>query len=297
MLSEIKLLLVCPDDKKDLILKDSNLVCSNCQRIFEINENIIDLRPKVKKVLEFSDQIESNYDTYYDNLFVNTKKNKNTFGIISNSVPKGFVDETISQIKNHIKNTDIVCDIAAGSGDYSIPLAKVCKIMLHCDLDLEGIKISQKRANSENIKNIFFLITDYFSLPFKSKKMDLVYSIDVIERGEKHDKFLLEQIIKIVKNKGKILFDYHTSERKNITRQIPKEIGTYSKKEINELVKNFPLKKINSIGTGYLPQLRNWRNFEYKILNTILKKIKLPSARILLIYSIIDTKAKQINLS
>tara|TARA_B110000495_G_C22950436_1_gene556595 strand:+ start:195 stop:1073 length:879 start_codon:yes stop_codon:yes gene_type:complete len=292
MLSEIKSLLICPDDKNDLIIKDSDLVCQKCQRIFETKNNIIDLRPKVKKVLELSDQIESNYDTYYNKLFKNEERKEGTFGIISNSIPKGFVDETISHIKNHIKNTDIVCDIAAGSGDYSIPLAKECKIMIHCDLDLEGIKISQKKADSENIKNIFFLVTDYFSLPFKEKKIELVYTIDVIVRGRKHDESVLKEIVKIVKNEGKILFDYHTSERKRITRLTNDEIETYSKGEISKLLKKNSLKKINSIGTGYLPQLRNWGKMEYKILNAISKKFKLPPARILLIYSVIDKKTK-----
>lgn len=290
MLSEIKSLLICPDDKRDLILNDSSLVCPNCQRIFEIKGNFIDLRPKLKKVFEFSDQIEINYDAYYDSLLTNKQKKEDVFGVISNSVPQGFVRETISNIKKYIKNTDIVCDIAAGSGDYSIPLAKECKIMLHCDLDLEGIKISQKRAEFKNIKNIFFLAADYFSLPFKNKKIDLAYTIDVIERGKKHDKFLLEQIIKIVRNEGLILFDYHTAERKKITRQSPEKIGTYSKKEINELLKNFSLKRINSIGTGYLPQLRNWKNLEYKIFNTVLKFCKIPSARILLICQVLESK-------
>ena len=273
---EVSSILICPDDFSDLNFNQDFCICPKCNRIFVMKENFIELKPHGNK----QKIDENNYKEYYENLLKIGKDEKiGTFGLISRSVSSGFVKETLSHIKEHIKKDMIVCDIGAGSGDYSIDLAKNCKYILHCDLDLEGIKIAQNKAKTEHLKNIIFLCCDYLKLPLKSDKLDLVYSIDILERGKKHEENLLREIFRIVKNQGLAIVDFHSKERKKVTQVENSEIVAYSKEEIVLLIKKFNFKLEKILGTGFIPQVKKWSNSQYGFLNPIAKTLSFPPAR------------------
>ena len=61
------------------------------------------------------------------------------------------------------------------------------------------------------------------------------------------------------------MFDCHTSERYTLTRTKNEYLITYSKKEISKLLETLSLGIIEIGQTGFLPQIRNWSNFEYNI--------------------------------
>lgn len=281
---EIMHLFVCPDDYSELIFSEDMLSCKYCKRKFTIDGNLIDFRPKKEIKIVDKEKINSIYRSYYKNLIKDGLPGKDfgTFGLVSNSVSKGFVKETLLYIQHFLKKNNIVCDIGAGTGDYSIELAKSCKIMLHCDLDTNGIRLARENAQIKKIDNIFFLMCDYFKLPFKNKVIDLAYTIDIIERGILHDTKVLQEILRITKDEGSIIFDCHAKERSKLTKRYPKEINLYSNDEIKELVKKIELKVVEIVGTGFIPQIRKWSSIEYCILNPIAKKMLFPPARWLL---------------
>jgi SAM-dependent methyltransferase len=277
---EIIDLLFCPDDNSSIILNDNELICATCKRKFSVKENIIDMRPKNKININYDDK-KIVYSDYYESVLKDG--NGAQFGLSSKSVPEGFIVETFNQLELHLKPNSIVCDIGAATGDYSVLLAKKCKLMIHCDLDLNGLLVAQKKAIQEKVNNILFFRCDYFQIPFRNETIDLAYSIDVVERGIDHDQKILKEISRIIKLKGTLIFDYHTKERTKLTRVHQIALSVYSHNEIKNLIDKLPFLKSNFIGTGYLPLLRNWSNFEYSICNQLSKFLKFPPARELVI--------------
>lgn len=288
IIHQIISLLSCPDDGSNLKLERNILSCISCNREFLIKENIIDLRSKKKATITKLGEIEQIYDSYYDSLITKGEPDKyGSFGLHSKSISEGFVNETFLYLKNFFKKSSIICDIGAGTGDYSVNLAKNCHIMLHCDLDLKGITISQAKAKSKGINNIFFLLCDYFKLPLNNKSIDLAYSIDVIENGKDHDTKLMNEISRVVKNNGTLLLDCHSKERSKLTGIVPNPASVYSKKEILDFVNRYPIKVLDIIGTGYVPQIKMWSKFEYQIFNSISKILRFPPGRWILACKII----------
>jgi len=285
-ISDIVELLFCPDDKSQIIFHDNELTCTKCERKFSIDENIIDMRPK-SKINFKSDEDRINYSNYYESLFSSGDPGKlGTFAVSSTSIPEGFVTETLNHLEKNFTLNDIVCDVGAATGDYSIFLAKKCKLMIHCDLDMNGLLIAKKKAIHEKVENILFFRCDYLQIPFRNGKIDLAYSIDVVERGLVHDKKILKEMSRIIKSKGTLIFDYHTKERTKLTRIPQTGLSAYTHDEIKHLIDELPFFKLNFVGTGYLPQLKKWSNIEYSILNLISKFLKFPPARELAICQI-----------
>ena len=282
--SDLISLFCCPDDRSELYQENNFLICKLCNKKFKVDGKIIDFRPSKKFDFKSYTSIEKDYRTYYESLSLNGKPSfyKKPFGLASGSYSAGLFKEIVPHLRNRITSRSIVCDIGAGTGDYSVHLAKYCKVMFHCDLDQGGIKIALKNSLKQNLDNIFFLICDYFFLPLKNEISNLAYSIDVIERGEKNDKLLLNEITRVTSKNGYSIFDCHAKERAKFTHVVSKKIKHYSKTEIRELAKSSSLKTLNMVGTGYLPQVKTWSAFTYNILNPIAKFTHIPPARWLL---------------
>lgn len=279
---------VCPYDKSEVFEKGNFLACKQCRQEFPVQGNFIDFRSK--QSIPFNDLSSSGswYQKYYETLLQKGKPEEfGGFGSVYNSVSEGFVKETLNKLIGLPKKDDYVCDVGAGIGDYSIPIASKCKIIFHCDLDLDAVMLAQKHANEKNIENIFFLACDYFKLPFKENTINLTYGIDVIERGHDQDRTLINEVIRITKNNGIMVFDCHSKERFKFTRVKENVLFTYSKTDIVKFCKDFELENIKIIGTGYLPQIKKWSNFEYRLFNNMGKQLCIPPARWLMINKVI----------
>lgn len=273
-------MLRCPDDGFSLVVDNRFLSCTKCARQFQVDGNFMDLRPSSALDIDKHDDVGAKYDLLYQNL-VNAGslgRDRSPFGLASKSVSPGFFKETASFLWKRIGSDYIVCDVGAGSGDYSVNLASNCKIMLHCDLDREGMALARKNAESRGLENIFFVCCDYFFLPFVDQALDFVYTVDVLERGAKHDRSLLGEMIRITKKGGNVCFDCHTKERSRITG-VEASSDRYSKDEITALSREFALNVVDIVGTGFIPQVRIWSESEYKFLNFLAKAFKLPPAR------------------
>lgn len=283
-LNDIINLLCCPDDNAKLLIKDgSSLGCSKCARHFRVNGNVIDLQPSSKADIDKENEVSAKYHQLYQNL-VDTGslgKDRTPFGLVSRSVSLGFFKETASHLRKRIARDFIVCDVGAGSGDYSVELAKNCRVMFHCDLDVSAIAVAQKSAQLQEINNIFFLRCDYFHLPFLPRVLDFVYTIDVLEHGAKHDKHLLGEMVRVSKSGGYVAFDCHSKERSKLTK-VEGTDDRYSKEKIVAMAKEQSLDVIEVSGTGFIPQVRIWSTTEYRFLNFFAKLFRFPPARWLL---------------
>ena len=283
-ISSIISLLACPDDGGELAISEDFLECSSCKRSFVMDGNFIELLPSHRKKIEPTGSVESTYQEMYEHLIRDGSlgKNRPPFGIASKSVPPGLVNDIASELATHVDSKMIVCDVGAGSGDYSLSLAKHCRVLFHCDMDTRGISLARKKANDEGLMNIFFLRCDYFRLPFRHAILDLVYCIDVIERGPLHDKTLMEEMKRVLRNTGYLIFDCHNSERSKLTH-VNFANAAYSKKEIIQLATQFSLTVHTIKGVGYIPQIRLWSKNEYVIANFFARIVSFPPARFLLV--------------
>ena len=281
-------IIACPFDKSNLEYHEEFFECIFCHKKFLIQNNLIDFSIKEKINLDDKGSNSIWYQEYYDTLIgkSSTKEKFLSFGTVSNDISVGFVNETTKHLLKYSDPSKIVCDIGAGTGDYSLSMAKMSKFLFHCDLDINGIKIAQKKAKLQNIDNVYFLRCDYFKLPFKDHALDLTYAIDVVERGKDHDSKLIHQLSRITHIDGLVIFDCHLTERLKFTRVKEDVLYTYSKFFLLEYSQKFNLKILKIIGTGYVPQLRKWGKFEYKIYNFLCKLICIPPARWLVINKI-----------
>ena len=102
----------------------------------------------------------------------------------------------------------VLCDIAAGAGNYTLAYAAHFKTVLHCDLSVENLNYAARKARRLGIQNMFFLRTDYFSSPFH-KSLDRVICFDTLIRGEQHETAVLGSIARGLKNEGRAVVDFH----------------------------------------------------------------------------------------
>jgi len=91
----------------------------------------------------------------------------------------------------------------------------------------------------------------------------------------------MEQLALKIKPKGVCIMDFHSKQRRKLTRV--KDFGDrYSKNELKSLFSKYDMNITKIIGIGFLPQLWNMSTIVYKIGNNI-RKMFLPPARWLVI--------------
>jgi len=105
-------------------------------------------------------------------------------------------------------NETVRCDISAGAGYYTFSYAHSFRLVFHCDLSVQNLNYSRRKARSLGIQNIFFLRADYFALPFQ-QSLDRILCTDTLIRGEEHDRMLLSVIARSLKPSGCAVIDLH----------------------------------------------------------------------------------------
>lgn len=280
VLEKTILFLGCPNDSKPIKIFQDKLVCEFCQNEFKIiNENTIELLPSKSFKLRIENNTTKSYSEYYSDLLTvghSRDSKKRLWGTKTKTIPKGFVDKLLTLVSNAVGN-EIVCDIGAGSGDYSLILAKNSKYVFHCDLDLEAILFARAQAENLELNNILFIRCNYFYLPFRDDSLPFITCIDVLLRGREHDDSLIKEIFKKLQINGKALLDFHSKERIKINKSIDPD-GCYSKNEIFSILSRFNFKVTFISGMGFAPTINKLPKTLYTLTNFSFKKI-LPPAR------------------
>src|SRR3989344_4664083 len=141
-----------------------------------------------------------------------------------------------------------VLDIGAGTGSFSIKLAKKGINVTYIDASEKYYKISKERAKEEEVKNIKF-INDYFPSKKIKEKFDNVIISGFIEHMEDDRKLLIE-IHKLLKPKGRMIL--LTSAYPWLYSNFDKGVGHYRRYTRNELVSKMK-------ETGYdVKVMKNW---------------------------------------
>ena len=269
--------LACPNCYGAVHLLHDKLTCQSCKAEFKIlNENTIELVAQESFQFKTTETSEA-YSEYSDlrNLSHPTSTKMRLWGWETKYGVSGFVTKLRNAIISMMQD-EIICDVGAGVGNYSLYFAKKAKLVLHCDLDLETINIANQEAKKQNLKNILFIRCDYLYLPFRSNSLPCITSIDILEKGREHDAKLIEQISNKAVPGGLVIVDFHSKERTKLTRA-PKT-DRYSKHEITDLLNNYNLQVIKMKGMGYLPTVRNLSVQVYAI-GDLICKLFFPPAR------------------
>lgn len=97
-------------------------------------------------------------------------------------------------LEDYLDGVETILDIGAGTGAFSIPLARKGYKVTHFDISPEMIRLAKE--NAKDCKNISFIEGDASSLPFEDDSFDLVICFDgaISFSGRNADKVISEII-------------------------------------------------------------------------------------------------------
>jgi ubiquinone/menaquinone biosynthesis C-methylase UbiE len=169
-------------------------------------------------------------------------------------------------------------DIGCGTGDYVEVLSD--SVRKYIGMDFAPAMIRQAKKNINSTINPFFLVGCAEALPFKDDSFDLIIAIGFIEYFE-DPKIPIREIVRVLKPKGTIIIqsfqhDFYKKISKVLTPALIKQVGsyiyhcmvglplreptviqgahvdlTYSKDELDRLMKNFGFQKITYLYSNF----------------------------------------------
>ena len=145
--------LACPNCSGTLHHSYDILTCQSCKAEFKIlNENTIELVAQESFNIKTTETAEAYSGDYSDlrNIGRPTNTKMRLWGLESKYGVSGFVTKLRKTIISMIED-EIICDVGAGIGNYSLHFAKKAKLVLHCDLDLEAISVSSQEAKKQKL--------------------------------------------------------------------------------------------------------------------------------------------------
>ncbi len=80
-----------------------------------------------------------------------------------------------------LNRDSVALDAGAGLGRISIPLARVVKKVVACDLSVARMRFLKKLAEAKGLNNIETIIADIFNLPFQEESFDLIVMNGLLE--------------------------------------------------------------------------------------------------------------------
>ncbi len=188
---------------------------------------------------------------------------------------------TMRYIQKFAKKGCKILEVGAGTGKYSIALAKLGYDVTAVDLTPHNIEILKK--NSKNIKNLQIFVGDALNLPFDDNQFDIVLNLGPMYHLYTNDNKsqAINETIRVCKNDGFCMFAYLTHAsivwgygvRKNkfshlkyalnengSIQNIPEEIFTsYYIEDFNNQFENTPTSFITNVATdGLFPTMRDY---------------------------------------
>jgi len=258
LLSKYVGMLRCPDDQAEITHSDNVFQCIACERVFPTySNNVIELLPSKPYPLELNTALEKSYWQVYQRLL----KEKMDFSLSAKGwgyIPKmscglrSFIKREREIVKNYVgENVDeIVCDVCAGAGTYSLELAKTAKLVVHCDIDFKSIIGASIDAKQNKLDNILFVRSDCLQLPFVNGTFNSILCIDALERGLAHELRLLQEFVRCLKASGKFAADFHN---KRIISS--RDIFEYDEQKVRQFIRrtNIHNYKIDHLGYVHAP--------------------------------------------
>jgi len=136
--------------------------------------------------------MQSSKDSYWANNASEYDKNTNK-----------DVKSLLSRIQGDIGYTNRVLDVAAGTGNVSLFLAKYVQHIDTLDIESKMIAVARKKAEEAKIKNISFHVQSAYELNFPDTVFDVVVILNSLHVMETPD-LALNEARRVIKPKGLI---------------------------------------------------------------------------------------------
>jgi len=146
--------------------------------------------------------------------------------------------ETLKRIG--LGEQDLICDIGAGSGIFTIPAAKITKnTVFALEINDEFLDVIKEKARNENLTNIITMKVMDKHYEINSDTVDVIILVTVLH--EIDDKpALLTECRRIMKSKAKLaIIEFH----KRQTPMGPPVLHRLGKEEVIEMCEMVGLKK------------------------------------------------------
>lgn len=249
-LTQVRRYLVCPDDSRELLDRAEGLECVHCHRWFPFDGEVIHLLPKGPLNLP-PDAASADYIEFYRRQFLRLSPSPDP---VAWGAPEVLRSRDLGRKRRHVQwvlqllspETDVegqvFCDLSSGAGYYTFEAARVFRLVLHCDLDIDSLAYASRKAKERGVKNIAFLRIDYLQPPFAST-IDRMICLDTLVRGKGHERLLLESIRKSLAPGGWALVDFHNWWHNPLRRLglLPNNFGTntsYTRRGAESLLRN-----------------------------------------------------------
>lgn len=79
-------------------------------------------------------------------------------------------EEVVSLL--HISERDVVADLGAGNGYFTVPIAKVAKTVYAVDVQQEMLHFLKQHAEKERVENISYILSDVTATTIPSQSVD-----------------------------------------------------------------------------------------------------------------------------
>lgn len=215
-LEEIARYLSCPDDKGSLDGETGTLKCSWCGRVYPvIDGEVVELLPREPAVPVANQEYALEYDCQFHRAF-ETGEESMAWGARESCSPASIRkrERQARAVLSVLKATGKplselgLCDISAGTGDYTLFYARHFKWVIHCDLSVDSLRYAVRKSRQMGVTNVSFLRVDYFALPF-NRSIDRLLCLDTLIRGPDHETALLRQIQGALGPEGRAIVDFH----------------------------------------------------------------------------------------
>ena len=105
----------------------------------------------------------------------------------------------------HVDSNDVICDMGAGSGIFTIPAAQLTRNRVYAlETDTEMLEVIEKKARNEGLLNIDLIRVENDNIQIKDKTVNIVLLVTILHEIE-NKRVFLQEIKRILKEDGRIL--------------------------------------------------------------------------------------------
>ncbi|EMT38806.1 Ubiquinone/menaquinone biosynthesis C-methylase UbiE [Thermoanaerobacter thermohydrosulfuricus] len=165
-----------------------------------------------------------------------------------------FPDELKTKVKEGmVKDKDIIAaDIGTGTGFIALELAKVSHSVIAIDVSTEMLKMAQKRAEEEGLKNLLFIKGEMQKIPLMDGSVDLVFTNMALHHVDDPLKGI-QEMYRILKPGGSItIIDVEKHEFEWAKEEMCDLWLGFEPREISEWMQIAGFKNISVESSGYL---------------------------------------------
>ncbi len=174
-------ILCCPSCKYDLTLQDRSLVCTNCDKQYNIIDGIPILLPNMTEDVLLSLR---KWDVEYENIDYHKRFTE---------YKEKYMDDTLKQIKLHYipQNKDRYLEIGCGPAFLGTHFANEGFDVIGIDISINVLRIAKKLYSDMGL-DCFLVCGDINQMPFKNNLFGLIYGGGVMEHFQSTELALSE---------------------------------------------------------------------------------------------------------